>query len=130
MVSTKKLIEFIAERDEELLEQYMDTGFDEELWKQAFKQMIKENQIFACASGSALKDIGVIEFLEKLDWLTETSYNQEDDFAAQVYKIRHDESGNRVTFLKLLSGSLKVRDEVTLRRANRKNNANSRVQWK
>ncbi|SES40527.1 translation factor GTPase family protein [Psychrobacillus sp. OK032] len=108
------LIEFIAERDEDLLEHYMETGFDEELWKQAFKRMIKENQVFACASGAALKDIGVIEFLEKLEWLTETSYNQEDDFAAQVYKIRHDESGNRITFLKLLSGSLKVRDEVTL----------------
>ncbi|MFJ8064357.1 GTP-binding protein [Psychrobacillus sp. NPDC096426] len=110
----EELIEFIAERDEALLEQFMDTGFDEELWKLAFKRMIKENQIFACANGSALKDIGVTQFLEKLDWLTETTYAPEDDFAAQVYKIRHDESGNRITFLKLLNGSLKVRDEVTL----------------
>lgn len=108
----EELIEFIAERDEELLDKYMDTGFDQELWLNKMKTMIKENKIFACASGSALKDIGIFEFLEKLDVLTETSYNPLKNFEAKVYKIRHDESGNRVTFLKLLSGKLKVRDEV------------------
>lgn len=105
-------IEFLAERDENLLETYMDSGYDEELWIQTCKRMIRENKIFPCASGSALKDIGIIEFIEKLDLLTESSYKQEEAFSAQVYKIRHDESGNRVTFLKLLSGKLKVRDEV------------------
>ena len=107
-----EFIEFIAERDEDLLEKYMDTGYDQDLWIQTFKCMIQENKIFACSSGSALKDIGIIEFLDKLDMLTETSYSKSGDFAAQVYKIRHDESGNRVTFLKVLSGTLKVRDEV------------------
>jgi len=108
----EELIEFIAERDENLLNTYMDTGFDQELWLQALKQMIQDNKVFACAGGSALKDIGILQFLTKLDLLTETSYNQADVFSAQVYKIRHDESGNRVTFLKILSGTLKVRDEV------------------
>ena len=51
-------------------------------------------------------------FFEKLDVLTTTSYDDDSDFAAQVYKIRHDDSGNRVTFLKSLSGTLSVRDEV------------------
>lgn len=109
------LIEFIAERDENLLETYMDSGFEEYLWLNTMKTMISQNRLFACANGSALKDIGVLEFLQKLDMLTETSYNPKDDFAAQVYKIRHDESGNRVTFLKLLSGTLKVRDEVKVK---------------
>ena len=59
-----------------------------------------------------MKDIGVIEFFKKLDQLTETSYTDEGDFAARVYKIRHDDSGNRVTLLKSISGTLSVRDEV------------------
>lgn len=109
----EELIEFIAERDETLLETYMDSGFDKDLWTKALQQMIKENKVFACASGSALKDFGIIEFLDKLDLLTTTSYKADDAFAAQVYKIRHDESGNRVTFLKLVNGTLKVRDSVT-----------------
>lgn len=109
----EELIEFIAERDEALLETYMDNGFDKDIWTQALQRMIKENKIFPCASGSALKDIGIVEFLDKLDLLTTTSYQSDDAFAAQVYKIRHDESGNRVTFLKLVNGTLKVRDSVT-----------------
>jgi ribosomal protection tetracycline resistance protein len=106
------LIEFIAERDEVLLETYMDSGYDKELWINKLKSMIRQNEIFACSSGSALKDIGVIEFFEKLDLLTETAYDDFGDFAAQVYKIRHDESGNRVTFLKSSHGTLSIRDEV------------------
>ncbi|MFJ7828103.1 GTP-binding protein [Psychrobacillus sp. NPDC096623] len=109
----EELIEFIAERDESLLEIYMDSGFDKDIWTQALQRMIKENKIFACASGSALKDLGIVEFLNKLDLLTTTSYKTDGAFAAQVYKIRHDESGNRVTFLKLVNGKLKVRDSVT-----------------
>ncbi|MEK5217616.1 translation factor GTPase family protein [Psychrobacillus sp. FSL H8-0487] len=109
----EELIEFLAERDEVLLETYMDSGFDKDLWTQTLKLMVKENKIFPCASGSALKDIGIVEFLEKLDSLTTTSYKSDDVFAAQVYKIRHDESGNRVTYLKLVNGTLKVRDSVT-----------------
>ncbi|WP_277584014.1 GTP-binding protein [Psychrobacillus antarcticus] len=109
----EELIEFIAERDEALLETYMDSGFDKDIWTQALQRMIKENKIFPSASGSALKDIGIVEFLDKLDLLTTTSYQSDEAFAAQVYKIRHDESGNRVTFLKLVNGTLKVRDSVT-----------------
>ncbi|WP_318616598.1 translation factor GTPase family protein [Sporosarcina sp. YIM B06819] len=108
----EELIEFIAERDEALLETYMESGYDKELWLQTLKIMIRDNKVFACSSGSALKDLGIIEFFAKLDCLTETSYNDAEEFAAQVYKIRHDDSGNRVTFLKSVSGTLRVRDEV------------------
>ncbi|MCZ2258302.1 GTP-binding protein [Sporosarcina sp. G11-34] len=106
------LIEFIAERDETLLETYLDTGYDKELWLKVFKSLISENKVFPCSIGSALKDLGVFEFFKKLDLLTETSYNTDGPFAAKVYKIRHDESRNRVTYLKLLSGQLSVREEV------------------
>lgn len=109
---TESLIEFIAERDEVLLERYMDTGYDEVMWLGALKRMIQNRDVFAYGHGSALKDIGVLEFLEKLDFLTATYYVDEGDFAAHVYKVRHDENGNRVTFLKVLQGSLRVRDEV------------------
>ncbi|MBE1556544.1 GTP-binding protein [Sporosarcina limicola] len=112
-VMHEELIEFIAERDETLLEHYMESGYNEELWLQTFKTLIRDNKIYPCACGSALKDVGVIEFFEKLDQLTETTYVDEGDFAARVYKIRHDDNGNRVTFLKSLSGTLSVRDEVT-----------------
>ena len=112
-IMQEELIEFIAEHDEALFEQYMDFGYDEVLWLKTLKAMIKENKLFSCSSGTALKDVGIIEFFEKIDQLTETSYTDSGEFAARVYKIRHDDSGNRVTFLKSISGTLNVRDEVT-----------------
>lgn len=111
-VMEEALIEFMAERDESLLDCYLESGYDELLWRDTLKRMIQDNRFYMCTSGSALKDVGVIDFFEKLDLVTTTKYSDHADFAARVYKIRHDESGNRVTFLKSLSGTLSVRDEV------------------
>ncbi|OEH93277.1 GTP-binding protein [Bacillus solimangrovi] len=108
----EELIEFIAERDEILFEQYMESGYDPKVWIQAFKTAIMENKIFPCANGSALQDIGIIDFFEKIDCLTKTNYSVEEQFAGRVYKIRHDENGARITFIKALKGSLKIRDKV------------------
>ncbi|WP_106497863.1 elongation factor G [Lentibacillus sp. Marseille-P4043] len=108
----EELIEFIAERDEQLLEYYMESGYDKNLWLQTLQQHIKENKIFACSSGSALQDIGVIDFFDSLDQLTKTFYSDDGDFAGQVYKIRYDD-GIRVTFLKAVNGSVRVRDEIS-----------------
>ncbi|MFL6562620.1 MAG: GTP-binding protein, partial [Bacillus sp. (in: firmicutes)] len=110
---SEELIEFIAERDESLLEIYMDTGYQPQLWLESMIKMVKEKQIFPCSSGSALQDIGVYSFIEKLDLITTTNYPPEGLFAGRVYKIRYDEKGTRITFIKALSGTLKVRDELS-----------------
>ncbi|WHY75191.1 TetM/TetW/TetO/TetS family tetracycline resistance ribosomal protection protein [Neobacillus sp. WH10] len=110
---TEELIEFIAERDESLLEQYMDSGYQPELWLETMKKLLHENQFFPCATGSALQDIGIDSFLEKLDLLTTSHYKRSEPFAGRVYKIRYDEKGTRITFIKALSGTLKVRDEIS-----------------
>jgi len=107
------LIEFIAERDEILLERYMNEVYDEDLWIDAMRTMIIENKIFTCSSGSALQDIGIIEFLDKLDKLTVTDYQDTGLFSGRVYKIRYDEHGTRITYIKALSGTLKIRDELS-----------------
>lgn len=109
---TEDLIEFIAERDEFLLETYMEDGYEKERWLHTMKKLIQTNKLFPCASGSALQDIGVLSFLEKLDSLTVSDYTNLQPFAGRVYKVRHDENGTRITFIKALSGTLKVRDEI------------------
>ncbi|MCJ8009296.1 GTP-binding protein [Lederbergia wuyishanensis] len=109
------LIEFIAERNDALFEHYMEKGYDKEMWLSTMKEMINENQLFPCMCGSALQDIGVDSFLEKLDLLTSTSYENQSPFAGQVYKIRHDENGTRITFIKALKGTLHVREEMNYR---------------
>lgn len=108
----EELIEFVAERDAYLLEQYMDTGYQKELWLQTLQEMINQNQAFLCSSGSALQDSGIEQFLSAFAQLTVTTYKSDEAFSGRVFKIRHDENGTRITFIKALSGSLKVRDVV------------------
>ena len=105
-------IEVIAEKDEELLEEYLEGNFDKEKWIETLKIEIKENNIYPILKGSALLDKGIIEFLEIFNKLTFTEYNNKDDFKGRVYKIKIDENGTRYTYIKALSGKLKVRDEV------------------
>lgn len=108
---SEELAEFVAERDEKLLEKYLDGEYDEKLWLSSLKKLIKENKVYTCLTGSALQDVGVEEFLAKFDLLTYTEYDKDEELSALVYKIKYDEQGSRVTFLKVLSGTLKVRDE-------------------
>ncbi|MTK11412.1 MAG: TetM/TetW/TetO/TetS family tetracycline resistance ribosomal protection protein, partial [Clostridiaceae bacterium] len=111
---SEELIEFIAEHDDILFEKYLEENYEEELWLNAMKKMIKENKVFPCLSGSALQDIGIESFLEKLDMLTFTEYDDKEEFSGLVYKIRHDEQGTRLTYIKSLSGTLKVREEISV----------------
>ncbi|TCN27337.1 elongation factor G [Mesobacillus foraminis] len=109
---TDELIEFAAERNDVLFDYYIEHGFSKDLWKSTMSEMIKEQKLFACASGSALQDTGIKPFLEKMEQLTATSYSSEEPFAGHIYKIRHMENGTRVSFIKAVSGTLKVRDEI------------------
>ena len=105
---TEDLIEFIAERDESLLDYYMENGYEQDLWLKTMQGMLNHNKIFPVATGSALQDIGIESFLVKLHQLTVTEYSGQQSFAGRVYKIRYDHHGTRITFIKALSGALKV----------------------
>ncbi len=110
---SEQLIEFIAERDDSLIDQYLEQDIDEVKFLQSFKQVIKNCEAFPCAEGSALKDIGVMDFFVQLMSLTETTFDSSKPFTAKVFKIRHDDKKQRITFLKALTGKLKVRDELS-----------------
>ena len=106
-------IEFIAERDDELLNLYFEEKYDEGLWIEKLKILVKERKIFIASIGSALLDKGVKEFLDIFNNLTITNYNENDKFRGKVFKIRYDEKGARITYIKAVSGTLKVKDEIT-----------------
>lgn len=108
----EEVIEFIAERDEKLLEKYFNGEYNKQLWIDKLKGLIKEESIFPCFAGSALQDQGIAEFLDALEELTFTEYEENEEFSGIVYKIRHDDNGTRITFIKALSGILRVRDEI------------------
>ena len=105
-------IEFVAGKDEELLNLYFEDNYNNQLWIDKLKFLVKERQIFVASSGSALLDQGVREFLDIFNKLTMTNYELADIFTGKVFKIRYDEKGTRITYIKALSGLLKVKDEL------------------
>ena len=102
------LYEDIAMCSEEALEEYMET---EAVSDEHIAQLIAKRNLFPCCFGSALKLSGVEEFLTILDRYTLAPAPQQE-FGAKVFKIARDAQGNRLTYMKITGGSLKVRSSV------------------
>ena len=101
----------MASEDETILNTYMEQGTLSDAYIQT---MIKQRQIIPCYFGSALKGIGVDALLNGLDAYTTDAYQTltEAPFGARVYKITRDEKGNRLAHIKVMQGTLSVRDTV------------------
>ena len=105
----EELQEEIAMCSEDALEEYMDTG---SLSDARIAQLIAQRNLFPCYFGSALKLTGVAEFMQALETYTIAPTSQ-NSFGAKVFKIARDAQGNRLTYLKITGGSLKVRSSVS-----------------
>ena len=66
----EELIEFISERDDNLLERYLNGDYNEMEWIYNLKKLIKERKIYPCLSGSALQDDGIEEFINIFNQLS------------------------------------------------------------
>ena len=106
--SWEDVLEQAALCDEGLMERYLETGTLDDADLSA---LIVERKLFPCFFGSALKVEGVDALLDALDRFTlEPDWPAE--FAARVFKISRDDRGERLTWLKMTGGALKVRDTV------------------
>ena len=109
-------IESVAVCDEAILERYLENG---EVTKNDVQGMIKERKLFPCFFGSALKLFGVEEFIKGMDeYMMDVAYPKE--FGAKVYKIARDPQGNRLSYMKITGGTLKVKDILTNKKSDSK----------
>ncbi len=99
------LEENIAVCDEDLLEQYLESGIISE---EHIRNLVKRRKIFPCWFGSALKQQGVDRFLEEMERYIEAPEYPEK-FGGRVYKIGRDSQGSRLTYMKITGGVLKVK---------------------
>ena len=105
----EEICESAAMCDEALLETYLETGT---VTEGNIRGLIEQRKLFPCCFGSALKLTGVEKLLSVLDdYAPEKVYA--DEFAARVYKISRDPQGNRLTWLKVTGGGLKVRSTLS-----------------
>lgn len=115
--STKRDVHFYEEAavcSEDALEEFLETG---RLKKETLQELFLERQLFPCFFGSALRLEGVKEFLEQMQELIKIPKYSEV-FGAKVFKIARDEAGNRLTYLKITGGSLKVKSVIEGQKVN------------
>ena len=107
-VRYEKFLEEVSLTDETVLEAYMETGsvdFTD------IQNLVRNRKFFPVFFGSALKYEGVDEFLKSFAALIiPPVYGNE--FAARVFKIARDDAGNRLAYMKLMGGSLSVREMI------------------
>ena len=104
--------EELAVCDDALLAAFLD---GKEVTKQQVRELVAERKCFLCVFGSALKMEGVETFLDLLCEYSSASASDKslnEEFSGRVYKISRDNQGKRLTHIKILSGSLKVKDFV------------------
>ncbi len=99
---TDEVRETIAMQDDTVLENYLSTG---NLSDQTIQQLIKQRKVFPCYRGAALKLTGITNFLKGLEKWTVTP-EFADEFAAQVFKISHDDKGNRLSWVRVFGGKI------------------------
>lgn len=100
--------------DETALEEFLENGVvsDDHL-----RRMISERKIFPCYFGSALKLMGVEEFMAGMEqFMAAPEYSRE--FGAKIFKIARDDQGNRLTYMKITGGVLKVRSMLPYQSGN------------
>ena len=104
----EKFLEEVSLCDEAVLEAYMETGSVDFA---DIQNLVRNRKFFPVFFGSALKNEGVDEFLKSFASLViPPVYGSE--FSARVFKIARDDAGNRLTYMKLMGGSLSVREMI------------------
>lgn len=113
---TEETYDRLAMCDEKVMEEYLES---EKVEEDTIAEMIGNRKVYPCYFGSALKMEGVQEFMdgmtayvEKNEQINSTDTNT-SNFGAKVFKISRDPAGSRLTYLKVTSGTLKVKDTLT-----------------
>ena len=103
--------EDLALCSEELLETVMEglSPTDEQL-----ARAVSRRELFPCFFGAALRLDGVDALLEALERYT-LPLPERADFGARIFKITKSEDGQRLTWLKVTGGELRVKDELASR---------------
>lgn len=77
---------------------------------------VRSGEIIPCMFGSALKAEGITELLNVLGRYT-TEPRRGSEFAARVFKTAASDEGERLCFIKVTGGVLKVKDKIKINSA-------------
>lgn len=104
--------EAIALNDEDLLDEYLTSGT---LAQDRVQELIAQRRLFPVYFGSALQESGSATLLDGLvkwgKW-QDGIHSSTAPLAGRVFKITRTEAGERLTWIKLTQGELRVKDEL------------------
>lgn len=104
--------EAIALNDEDLLDEYLTSGT---LAPERVQELIAQHRLFPVYFGSALQETGSATLLDGLvkwgKW-QDGIHSSTVPLAGRVFKITRTEAGERLTWIKLTQGELRVKDEL------------------
>lgn len=104
--------EAIALNDEDLLDEYLTSGT---LAQERVQELIAQRRLFPVYFGSALQESGSATLLDGLvkwgKW-QDGIHSSTAPLAGRVFKITRTEAGERLTWIRLTQGELRVKDEL------------------
>ncbi len=106
----EELSDALSMCSEELMEEYLET---EHLRESSIQDAILERKVFPVYFGSALRLKGVEDLLNGLYTYHVPFEYPTEGFGARVFKITRDNNNNRITHMKITSGSLKAKQMIT-----------------
>lgn len=106
---SEEFLEQIAMCDEALMEDYLELGYID---RSRIQEAIRARKVYPCYFGSALKQEGVEALLTAMneDMLCK---DYPEEFGARVFKIVRDEQDNRLTYMKITGGNMKVKTLIS-----------------
>jgi elongation factor G len=122
----EKLIEAVAETDDELLEKYLEEGeFTESELIEGIKRGFLNRKLFPIFCGSATKEVGTEQLLDTIVSLfpppkEEAGRKIGDPFSGIVFKIISDPHVGELSFVRVFSGKMEQGAEIINMRTKQK----------
>ena len=110
-------IELLAQNDEQLLAAYVnDEAMTEAQVLNALTSQIKDAMVYPIFFGSAMTGVGVTELLGGVARFFPANRGAEQaPLSAVVFKIEREAAGEKIAYVRVFSGSIQVREEVSVR---------------
>ena len=107
-------LESIINYDDSIAEDYiLGNEISKESIKNAAINMIYDFKLFPVIKGSALFSAGIEELLYAVSRYIKVN-NVENDLSGLVYKIDYDPKDGKIAYIRLFSGAINVRDQITI----------------
>ena len=108
--------EFVCDHDDNILERYLaDSEIPPTDYWNTIIALVAKAKVYPVLHGSAMFNIGINELMDAItSFYTFLRSSVSDRLSAYLYKIEHDPKGHKRSFLKIIDGSLRLRDVVRI----------------